>query len=353
MKKLFIPGPVDVLPEILEEMSTPIISHRKQECKDLTKEIVEGIGELLYTKNLILLSPSSSSGLMEGAVRNTTARKCLNVINGAFSKRWYNITLMNGIPADAVECDWGTIVPIETIEEYLSTGKYDSIAVCHNETSTCVAYPLEEIGKIARENDVMFLVDAVSSAGGMKIDVDRLGIDVLVFGVQKALGLPPGLAFGSVSEAALEKASTIKYRGYYFDFLELKKYIDRYQNPATPPLSIMFAARAQLHRILRVEGLENRFKRHTQMADLTRGWAKKNFELFADERYTSNTVTGVINNRDLDLEELSKKLEERGYVFSNGYGPLKNKMFRIAHMAYRTQEELETYLEVLEEIMDI
>nr|NIT80234.1 alanine--glyoxylate aminotransferase family protein [Thermoplasmata archaeon]NIY06602.1 aminotransferase class V-fold PLP-dependent enzyme [Thermoplasmata archaeon] len=238
-KKLFIPGPTEVRPEILHQMARPMIGHRSKEFSQLLGEVTPKVQKLLYTQNHVFMSTSSSTGMMEGAVRNCVAQRCLNCVLGAFSKRWHEIALANGKEADALEVEWGQAILPEMIDERLATGKYDAIALVHNETSTGVMNPLEEIAAVLRKYpEVTFMVDAVSSMAGAKIEVDRLGIDVILAGVQKAFALPPGLTVVAVSEKALKKAEQVPDRGYYFDFLVFKRYLDdRQQTPTTATIS--------------------------------------------------------------------------------------------------------------------
>lgn len=357
-KSLFIPGPVDVLPEVAARMSSPMIGHRGKEFSELLEDVTEKMKRLMLTENLVFISTSSSTGLMEAAIRNCVKTRCLNVGIGAFSDRWYDITAGNGKDAEFLSVEWGGAMNrevLEGIDEKLSGGEYDAITVVHNETSTGVTNPLEEIAEVVKKHDVSLLVDCVSSMGGIKVDVDKWGIDVALFGVQKAMGLPPGLAVCSVSEQVMEKSKDVSNRGYYFDFQVFKKYLDKKQTPATPTIPHMFALDYQLDRILEQEGLENRFKRHEELGKITRQWVKKmGFELFPREKeYCSDTVTCVSNTLGIDCNELKSKLADRGYVFANGYGRLANKTFRIAHMADRQPDELRAYLETIEDILGI
>ncbi len=352
-RKLFIPGPVDVSPDVAEQMSMPMISHRGKEFSKLLESNTEKLKSLMFTNNNIFISTSSSTGLMEAAVRNCVKKRCLNVVNGAFSERWHEITVSNGKEADTLQFEWGSAIDPTMLDEKLSMGDYDAVTVVHNETSTGVTNSLHDIVKIVKNYDVTFLVDTVSSMGGIKIETDKLGIDVCLFGVQKAIALPPGLAVCSMSEKALEKAKTVPNRGYYFDFLTVMKYWEKRQSHITPSISHMRALDYQLNKILTKEGLENRFKRHTIMGELTRKWAKKNFDLFPEEKYSSNTVTCIKNIREINCDELKQKLSEKGYIFSDGYGKLAGKTFRIAHMGDRAVEELETYLYTIDEILGL
>lgn len=351
-KKLFIPGPTEVRPEILKEMARPMIGHRMKEFSALLMEVTAKVQKLLYTKNYVFMSTSSSTGMMEGAVRNCVAKRCLNCICGAFSQRWHEITLANGKEADPLEVEWGLANLPEAIDEKLKTGKYDAITVVHNESSTGVMNPLYEIAEVMKKYpDVIFMVDAVSSMAGVKIEVDKLGIDVILAGVQKCFALPPGLTVVAVSEKALKKAEQVKNRGYYFDFLTFKRYLDeRQQTPATPSISHLYALNKQMDDIF-AEGLENRFARHKAMADYVREWARENFALFAQPGYESNTLTAIRNTRGISVAALNEELGRRGAAISNGYGKLKEKTFRIAHMGDIQLSDIKELLSQIDEII--
>jgi aspartate aminotransferase-like enzyme len=355
-KKLFIPGPVEVDAEVLRMMSTPMIGHRSAEWSDLQRRVSEKLQTLMYTSNPIILSASSGTGLLEMAIRCTTARRAIVFSVGAFGNRWHAIAEGNGVPADKYEEQWGAGIIPETVERYLSTGKYDVATLTHNETSTGVMNHVEELAEVFRRYpEVVWCVDTVSSLGGVKIEVDRLGIDVCVTSSQKALGLPPGLSLASVSEKAKKRAVAIKNRGYYFDMLQLLKYVEErnFQYPSTPSISHTFALDFALERILKQEGLEARFDRHRQIAEYVRSWAKKHFALFPKEEYASNTVTCISNTQAISVKELNNKLAERGFTISNGYGALKEKTFRIAHMAELQKADLGELLGHIEEILGL
>ncbi len=354
-KKLFIPGPVEVREDVLQKLAAPMIGHRTKDASALQREISEMTMQMFYTKNQILLSTSSGSGLMEGAIRSCTRKRAAVFSIGAFGDRWYDMAAHNNVPADKFTVEWGTATTPEQVDDALKTGKYDLMTMTHNETSTGVMCPAEEIAEVMkRYPDVVWCMDTVSSMGGTKIDVDALGVDVCLTSTQKAIGLPPGMAICSISEKALEAARQVEFRGYYLDLLELYNYIQKkdYQYPSTPSLPHMFALQYQLRRILD-EGLENRFARHLEMAVRVREWAKTYFALFADERYLSNTVTAIKNTRNISVADLNKQLGERGFMISNGYGSLKEKTFRIAHMADCTLAEIEELLGHINDILGL
>lgn len=354
-KKLFIPGPVDVREDVLLKMATPQIGHRTKDASALQRSISEKLKKLMYTENEILLSTSSGSGLMEGAVRSCTRKRAAVFSVGAFGDRWYEMATSNNVPADLFKSELGKPTTPEMVEEALATGLYDLITITHNETSTAIMNPVDEIAEVVRKYpDVIFCLDAVSSLGGTKIEVDKLGVDICITSTQKCLGLPAGLSICSISNKALEAAKQVPHRGLYFDLLALYEYIQKkdYQYPSTPSLSHMFALDYQLDNIM-AEGFENRFARHLEMAKVTRAWADKHFAMLAEEKYASNTLTTIKNTRDISVSDLNKELGKRGYMISNGYGKLKDVTFRIAHMADTQMDELKTLLGEIEDILGL
>jgi aspartate aminotransferase-like enzyme len=352
-KKLFIPGPTEVAPEVLAKMSTPMIGHRSKDASNLQREISEKLRKVMYTENPIVLSTSSGSGLMEGSIRSFTAKRAIVFSVGAFGNRWFKMAESNNIPADKHEAEWGHPTTPEIVDKYLSTGKYDVMTVTHNETSTGIMNPVEEIAEVKKKYpDVIWLLDTVSSMAGTKIEVDKLGVDVCITSTQKALALPPGMSIASVSKRALEHGKQVKYRGWYLDLIELYKYIETkdYQYSATPSLAHMFAMNFQLDRIL-AEGLEKRYARHKEMSDYTRAWAKMNFALYPEERYASVTLTTITNTTGFSVKALNDALGKRGMQISNGYGDLKEKTFRIAHMGELTLADVKEVTAAIDTIL--
>ncbi|MGL6106040.1 pyridoxal-phosphate-dependent aminotransferase family protein [Romboutsia sp.] len=352
-KKLFIPGPIEVREDVLQKMSTQIIGHRGKDASQLQQNISNKLQELFYTKNTILLSTSSGSGLMEGSIRSCTSQKAAVFSSGSFGDRWYKMAAANNVPADVFKVELGKAIESEMVEKVLSTGNYDLITVTHNETSTGIRNPIEEIGEVVKKyNDIVYCVDAVSSAGGIKIEVDKIGIDICITSVQKAIGLPPGMAICTLSDKAVNRAKKVPFRGLYFDLLEMYEYFiqKNFQYPSTPSLSHMFALDYQLDRILK-EGLDNRFKRHEDMARLVRNWAKQHFQIFTDENYLSNTLTVIKNTQGISVANLNEKLQSRGFEIANGYGNLKEETFRISHMGDYEIEDIKILLKNIDDIL--
>ncbi len=351
-KKLFIPGPTMVHPDVLAKMATPMIGHRSKDASDLQRRITEKMRKLMFTSGKIVLSTSSGTGLMEGAIRNATAKRAMVFSIGAFGDRWHELAKFNGIEADIHrETDGHPTMPA-TVDKYLSMGKYDVVTITHNETSVGIMNPIEGIAEVIRKYpDIVWLVDCVSSLAGAKVEVDKLGIDICITSSQKALALPPGLALASVSKKAEERFEKVGNVGYYFDIKNLIKYIDKkdHQYSSTPSLSHMFALDFQLDRIEK-EGLENRFIRHIEMAEFMIEWANKYFKVFCTPGFESMTVTCIANTRNINVADLNKELGKLKMQISNGYGDLKDKTFRIAHMGELNMDDM---LEVTGAIEDI
>lgn len=350
-KKLFIPGPVEVDPAILQSMATPMIGHRMPEYALLHKRVKEKLRKVLFTEGKIFLATSSAFGVMEGAVRNLVGKRCANFGNGAFSEKWHDVTRRCGKEADAFSVEWGKPITPELVDQALATGKYDTITLIHNETSTGVMSPLPEIAQVlTKYPEVVSIIDTVSSMSALKIPVDELGIDCCIFGVQKAFALPPGLAVFTASKKALERCKGIEGRGYYFDFLEFAAADEKDNTPSTPCISLIYAMDLQLDRFL-AEGLEKRWARHREMAALVGKWVdERGYGFLADEPYRSVTLTCAVNSRNTDLAALKKLLGERGYAFDDGYGKIKGKTFRIPHMGDMQPADLVDFLSVVDEI---
>jgi aspartate aminotransferase-like enzyme len=353
-KKLFIPGPTEVRPEILRAQTVPMIGHRAPEYADLQRAVTAKLQQTLYTDQRVYLFGSSSTGVMEGAVRQCSITRVLNTICGAFSRRWHTITASNGIACDAFEVPMGQAITPEQVVAALDSAPYDAITVVLNETSTGVMNPVREIAAAVRAHspDTLILVDAVSAMAGVQIEFDAWDVDVCLAGVQKCFALPPGLTVCAVSERAMDRSRQVPNKGYYFDFWVNDRYYQRGQTPATPPISLIQALDAQLDDLL-AEGLENRWQRHIRMAELVRGWARQHFALYSDERYLSNTVTNVANTREIDVPALNAELGQRGAMISNGYGDLKGTCFRIAHMGDLTEQDVTWLLAQIDDILGL
>jgi predicted phosphoserine aminotransferase len=350
--KLFIPGPVEVRPQILAAQAAPMIGHRSPEYAELHARIVPKLRPLFGTLGRVFIVTASGSGLQEAAVRNCVGRRCLCLVNGAFGSRWHQVALANGKEADALEAPWGVAIRPEQVDERLRRGSYEAVTLVFNETSTGLLNPLPEIADVVRQYaGLLLLVDAVSAAGGVEIRADEWGVDVCLTSSQKALALPPGLALCSVSDRAMVRAEAVPHRGWYFDFLQYEKYAAKNHTPATPAISLMQALGAQLDAIA-AEGWEARFARHRRLMGQVHAWVEANgFDFFAEAGFRSPTVTAVRNTRGLDVGALNAYLRGRGMLISDGYGRLKGETFRVAHMGDVTEGEILALLEAIAEFV--
>ena len=351
MPHMFIPGPVDVDPQVLAAQAQPMLPHRSLEFESLFQGATKKARRLFYTKQRVFITASSGTGLQEAAVRNLSKESVLSCVNGAFGQRWFMVALANGKIAHKLETKWNQPITPRVVAEALEEKHYEVITLVHNETSTGIQNPVEEIASIVRQISpgTLICVDAVSSLGGAKIEMDAWELDMVLTSSQKCLALPPGLGLAAVSERALAYAAQVPHRGWYFDFLLLEKHRLKDSTPATPALSLIYALDVQLDRI-EMEGLEARFARHTNMANRVGAWVLEHgLGLYAPEGYRSQTVTNVGNLLGLDIAAVNTFLMERGMRIADGYGPLKGQTFRIAHMGETQLDDIEELLAGMDE----
>jgi aspartate aminotransferase-like enzyme len=288
---------------------------------------------------------------MEASIRNVVDRGVLCCMCGAFSDKWFDVAKRCGKNAEPLQVDWGKHINPKHVDAKLATGKFDTVTLIHSETSTGVMNPLPEICcTLAKYPDVVLVVDTVSSFSGIRIEMDALGIDVMLTGAQKALALPPGFSLFSVSEKALARCEKQKDRGYYFDFLEFKKQQTDWMTPTTPSIGHIYALQSKLDEIF-AEGLTNRYERHIRTNALVHDWVRgAGFDFFAEEGFRSKTLTCVKNNRGIDVAKLARDLRERHHlVIDGGYGKLKGQTFRLSNMGDETEETVSHLLACLDD----
>jgi aspartate aminotransferase-like enzyme len=351
--KLYIPGPIEVSPGTYAAMAQPMIGHRGKGFQDLYAEIQPQLQTLFGTTQQVFLSTSSAWGIMEGAVRNLVAKKVLNCCCGAFSDKWYDVSLRCGKQAEELKVDWGQAITADLIDARLATGEFDALTLVHSETSTGVLNPIAEIAGLKKKYpDVMFIVDTVSSFTTVPMSFDDLGIDVLLTGSQKALAMPPGLALFAASEGAFARAATLKDRGYYFDFIEFQANGSKSMTPSTPCISLIYGLRHQLAQIM-AEGLENRYARHARLNSMVHAWVVKHgFEFFAPEGMRSKGLTCVANNKGIDVAAFIGHLKkDHSLIIDGGYGKLKGQTFRISNMGDETDETIGSLVASLDDAL--
>lgn len=353
MSRMFVPGPVDVADEVLASQTKPMMPHRSKDFEAIFRGCEEKLRKVFATERPVFISTSSGSGLQEAGIRNFANETVLSCINGAFAKRWNDVAVANGKQADKLEVPWGEVIKPDMLAEALRAKQYEVVTIVHNETSTGAENPLKELAEVVHKvsPDTLILVDAVSSLGGVKVEFDAWGLDFLLTSSQKCFALPPGLAFGTASERAMKKAETVKFRGWYFDLLLLEKHRVKDSTPMTPAMSLIWALDTQLDRML-AEGLDTRYARHAAMAKRTQDWAiSQGMEPLAPVGYRSKTVSTINNTRNMDIPGLNEFLKPHGLRIANGYGDLKNKTYRIAHMGEIQMSDVDKLLGLMDEYL--
>jgi aspartate aminotransferase-like enzyme len=355
--RFFLPGPTEVHPDVLAAMTRPMIGHRGKGMENLLESLQPGLQSLFRTQRPVYIATCSATGLMEGAVRNGARRRVLSLVNGAFSSRFFQIAKACGFDATALEVPLGSVHTPEMLADALKKDDYDAVTVVHSETSTGALNPIADLARVAHEaGDVVLLVDSVSGLAGAPVDTDAWGLDFVLTGSQKALALPPGLAFGVAQPNILERAKNNPNRGIYFDFLEFEKGAAKNQTPNTPAISLFYALAEQLGRIQR-EGVERRWTRHEAMAKRTWAWVEEMagrgvpVSVLAPQGFRSPTVTCITVPPDRTGPEITAAMKERGYTIGSGYGTLKDISIRIGHMGDHTLEELDLLLGELQEVL--
>ncbi|PYL66555.1 MAG: aminotransferase [Verrucomicrobia bacterium] len=328
-----------------------MIGHRGEDFKNLYRDIHPKLKTLFGTKQPVFLSTSSAWGVMEASIRNLVTKRVLCCMCGAFSDKWLDVAKRCGKEAEALQVEWGKHIDHKDVDLALASGKFDTVTLVHNETSTGVMNPLPEICCVlAKYPDVVLVVDTVSSCAGVRIDTDALGIDVILTGAQKALALPPGFSVFSVSEKAFARTEKISNRGFYFDFLEFKKQQGEWMTPSTPSIGHIFALQSKLDEIFE-EGLKNRYERHARTNAIVHDWVRRaGFDFFAEEGFRSKTLTCVKNNKDIDVLEFARKLREKHrLVIDPGYGKIRGKTFRLSNMGDETESTVSHLLACLDD----
>ncbi|MFC2026696.1 pyridoxal-phosphate-dependent aminotransferase family protein [Chloroflexota bacterium] len=352
MTNLRIPGPTPCPDEILKEMSRQMINHRGPEFARILNDVTDKLKQLFITKNDVFLLTGSGTGGLEAAVVNTLSPgdKVLSVSIGVFGDRFAAIARQFGAEVIPLCFEWGKAAKVDEIRQALrKEPPIKAVMVTHNETSTGVTNDLAKISSVVKEFDKLLLVDAISSLGSIRLPVDEWHCDVTVAGSQKGWMVPPGLVMVAVSELAWQANAKARMPRFYWDFAKAKSYLEKGQTPWTPTISVVFALSVALDMMLK-EGLPNIIARHARMAEKTRNGLKAlGLGLFAKEGYASNTVTSIAASDGLDVKELLRILrEEYQTVLGGGQQHLSGKIFRIGHLGWVTEEDIDNVLKALE-----
>jgi aspartate aminotransferase-like enzyme len=291
--------------------------------------------------------------MMEAGIRCSPPGPILSLVNGAFSERFAHIAETCGRPVDRYAVEWGSVHSVGELEVYLTKRTYAAVTVVHSETSTGALNDIRALSDSAHSHGVTCLVDSVSGLGGTEVQTRDWKLDYVLTGSQKALALPPGLAFSTASTAFIESARHAAGRGVYFDLVEMDDFAAGGQVPTTPALSLMYALDAQLEAI-RQEGIENRWKRHTTMSQITSQWLDKcrdsGVELnnIVQPEFRSPTVSAIRTPKEFSTADFIRSVAERGIRLATGYGKLKSDTFRIGHMGDHSPATLEGCLAACE-----
>lgn len=351
---LMIPGPTRVSPRVLKAMSENIVNHRSAIFGKILSETTEMMSEVFQTENHSYMITGSGTAAMEAAVENIleTGDKILNIVGGKFGERFMNIVKSHGVNSLPLMVEWGDAVNPDDVKNALEENEdIKAVTLVHNETSTGVANPIKEVGKILTDYDALYIVDTVSSLGGDEVYVDDYGIDICVTGSQKCLAAPPGLAALTLSNDAWEVVERTDSQTYYFDLKKYRKSGDAEppETPYTPAVSLTYALNEAL-KVVMEEGLRNRIKRHKLAAKATRNAIKSlDLELFPKEEVSSTTVTAVNIPEGVTDREFRGIMRDKYHVeLAGGQDHLKGNVFRIGHMGNITHRELITTISAME-----
>lgn len=351
--RLMAPGPAPVPEEVMLEMAKPVIHSRDPRTKEGIKHAVQGLQEILKTSNDVAILAATGTGAMEAAALHAVppGKKALVLNAGWFGLRWAKICQAHGIAFETLDFEWGQPVDPDRVAEALK-GRSDIAVVMGtlSETSTGTGHPIEAIGKVVAETDALFAVDGISGVGAMECHVDAWKIDFLCVGSQKALMLPPGLAFVTVSPKAWAVIDTFEPKAFYFGLKAARKKLADWDTPYTPAHTLIFGLNKSLS-MIRAEGIENVWARHKAMSEACQAGVKAlGLELFSAR--PAEGLTAFVVPEGLKDTDIRKKLDERfGITVVGGQDKLKGKIVRIGHMGYNDEVDVVGALAALEMVL--
>ena len=352
-KTLLTPGPTPVPERALTRMAMPAMHHRHSEFKKVLGEVREGLRYIFQTKSEVIIFASSGTGAMEAAVTNTLCKgdQVLVVQAGKFGERWAQICKAYGVNADVITVEWGKAVDVKTVEAKLKEKNYKAFFIQATETSTGVKHPIKPFADMLKNTETLFIVDGVTGVGVFPLPFDEWGIDVLVTGSQKALMLPPGLAFAALSEKAWKACDKSDLPKYYFNFKKEIKNLGNNETAYTPAVSLLVGL-AEVIKMYKEETLEKVFAENAKMAEACREALKGlGLKLFAPDA-PSEACTAAWTPADVDGAEIVKKIRDvYGYAIAGGQDQVKGKIIRIAHMGYISRYDLIACIAALEQTL--
>jgi len=333
--RLFTPGPTDVPPEVLVEMARPIFHHRTERFKKMFAEVNEGLKKLLMTANDVLTLAGSGTAAMEAAIACAVPRdkKVLVANGGKFGERWVKVAKTHGLNVEEAKQEWGLAISADFVKEKLATGQYGAVVVVHSETSTATACDLAAIGKVVAATDALLIADCITSAGTLPLRQDDWKVDIVGIGSQKALMLPPGLAFVSVSPKAWAVIDKITPPTFYLNLKAYRKSLADSDVPYTPAVTLIRGLKVALDMIHAI-GIERVWARSAVLAKATRE-ASKALGMKVFSKQPSDSVTGIMYPGGVTDKAFRKILRDKyGCSVAGGQDWLEGKMFRISHMGY-------------------
>ncbi len=353
----FLPGPTEVRPEILAQLTRPMLPHRGAEFEAIYARCDAGLRPIFRTSRPVYIASASATGLMEGAIRCAPEGTVLALVNGAFSERFAQVAASCGRVVVRDEVTLGQHHEPEQVAALLRSCGATVVTLTHSETSTGAMNDIEALARVIHAHGAVILVDSVTGLGGAPLETDAWELDFAFTGSQKALALPPGLALGVASQSFIDAAAANRHRGTYFDLVEFEKYAVKNQTPNTPAISLFFALAEQVEAIA-AEGIERRWERHRKMQALTLNWVQHlattvdaAFAPLAPASGRSPTVTCITLPAALNGSAIAAAVAEGGFVIGAGYGPLRERTIRIGHMGDHTEEGLARCLSCVEGVL--
>jgi aspartate aminotransferase-like enzyme len=355
-QNLRTPGPTPIPEEVREAQAQQMIDHRGTEFGEMLRETSAGIAELIGASGEVLLLTGSGSGALEAAVVNVLSPgdRILVVNIGAFGDRFSKVASAFGADVDQLEFEWGTAADPEGLRQRLASAeRYAAVLITHNETSTGVANPLQELAAVVRDapGDPLLVVDGISGLGAMPFEMDAWGVDVVVSASQKAWMASPGIAIASLSERAIEAGTTARMPRFYWDFAEASQWAGKGQTPWTPAISVLYGLRVGVQR-LREEGPERTWRRHVAIAAaVAAGIESLGLRLVASRADRSATVTAAWLPDGMEWPPFNAEMRSNGLVIAGGQGKWVGKILRFGHMGDVGIEEMAAALELMGDLL--
>ena len=351
---LMIPGPTPVPESVLLAIAKHPIGHRSKEFSKIFMSATEKLQWLAQTKNEVYIYTASGTGAMEGAISNmiNPGDKVLSLVIGVFGQRFADVAKIYGADTTILKAEPGKAIQAEDLINTLKTEKFKFVTLTHSETSTGTANDIYKLIPIIKEHGAIVILDAVTSLGCMPLEMDALGIDVVVSGSQKGFMLPPGLSFIYVSADALKAKENCKTPGYYFCWNQARKALKDSTTPWTPNVSFIVGLELALTK-MQEEGLENIYSRHARLRDtLRKGVRELGLKLLCADRDASSAITAIYPPENISVPDIRKTIKEDWSItVANGQKELQDKIFRMGHLGFVSDRDILMGLACLEKTL--